>query len=127
MGTAVLGTRCTLCRQSPLPDPDGSSTSVASCVSPNHSRRCWIYFYINFIKATSNLNYIYKRRPVTNIVHFNAIALRDIAMLLSHLRRPSSMFPKTESLSGKSRLSLYSLTPEPGHVSLLSLTASRAS
>ena len=44
-GTAVAGVRCTLCRQSPLPDPDGSSTSVASGVAPHCSRRCWIILY----------------------------------------------------------------------------------
>ena len=60
-------------------------------------------------------------------VQFIVIALRDLAMLLLHLADRPQRFPKTESIFGGSRPSLYSLTPEPGHVSLLSLTDSRAS
>ena len=59
-------------------------------------------------------------------VQFNAVALRGLAMLLSHPGGRPQVFPKTESISGSSRSSLYSLTPETGHVSLLSLTDSRA-
>ena len=70
--------------------------------------------------------YIYKRRPVTKTVHFNALALRDLALSLLHHAGRLQRFPKTESISGSSRSSLYILTPETGHVSLLSLTDSRA-
>ena len=96
-GTVVRGRRLPHPRRSPLPDPDGSSTSAASCVrykKQSQVLRVVSIFLLNNIKTLYVC--ISKRRLVAYTVH--RCALRGFTESLSHHNCRPQAFPKTESL-----------------------------